>query len=68
MHYEINVALNGKHFFATHDRSITTLDKLKQVAEVIAKKFPESEGYSVTIMKWETYGHEVDLFDVLKGD
>ena len=47
MYYEINVSLNGRHLFATAERSITDKSKLKQVLEVFKEKFPESEGYKL---------------------
>lgn len=34
MYYKINVSLNGKHFFATDERSIKTKAKLYDVLEV----------------------------------
>lgn len=61
MYYEINVTYNNKHFFATADRSITNKDKLKEVYNTIKEKFPESEGYSVTVSKWETVGRYIDM-------
>jgi hypothetical protein len=48
MHYEINVAFQGKHFFATHERSIRDENTFHKVFDVIDKKFPESEGYTIT--------------------
>lgn len=48
-HFEINVALNGMHFFATAPRSIDGLFKAKEVFRELYEKFPEHEGYSVTI-------------------
>jgi hypothetical protein len=35
MNYEINIALNGSHFFATHQRSITDEETLIAVFEVL---------------------------------
>ena len=49
MYYEINVSLNGRHFFATAKRSITTDSELKKVYPVIKSKFPEEEGYSISV-------------------
>lgn len=49
MYYEVNVALKGKHFFATAPRSITDIDKLKEVFFVLNTKFPESEGYTISV-------------------
>lgn len=48
MHYEINIALNGRHFFATDKRSITNLETFLKVFAVLNEKFPESEGYSLS--------------------
>ena len=47
MYYEINISLNGKHFFATHQRSIDSSGKLIQVFKTLNLKFPESEGYEI---------------------
>lgn len=49
MYYEINVSLNGRHFFATAKRSITTTSDLKKVYPVIKAKFPEEEGYKIMV-------------------
>lgn len=49
MTYEINVSLDGTHLFATHKRSVDSLRQLKRVYPVIMDKFPECEGYEVTV-------------------
>jgi hypothetical protein len=49
MNYEINIALNGSHFFATHQRSITDEETLIAVFEVLNLKFPSEEGYHITV-------------------
>ena len=61
MYYEINVALNGKHFFATTERSITNKWKLKEVYSVIKEKFPQEEGYEISVTLYETIGKSVDM-------
>jgi len=60
MYYEINVSLNGRHFFATAERSIRDIHKLKQVYHTFKKNFPESEGFSISITKYETAGRSVN--------
>lgn len=60
MWYEINVALKGKHFFATDKRSITDRQQLKQVYTAFAAKFPESEGYTMNVTSYATSGYTVD--------
>ena len=65
MYYEINVSLNGHHFFATAERSITSIYELKKVYPVIRAKFPETEGYEITVTYEEQVGHfisDVDLY------
>lgn len=47
--FEINVARNGKHFFATHERSLRTLSDAENVYEELCKRFPEDEGFLVTV-------------------
>ena len=64
MYYEINVALNGKHLFATHERSIRWESELKRLLAIIVEKFPESEGYEVSVTKWENRGQEIDIKEV----
>lgn len=61
MYYEINVALNGRHFFATDKRSITTERALKEVYTVIKKKFPAEEGFDIMVSRMETSGRYVDM-------
>lgn len=56
MYYEINVSLNGTHFFATNERSIQTEDKYHQVLKALQEKFPESEGYHVSASLYEKKG------------
>lgn len=61
MYYEINVTLNGKHLFATAERSITNKWKLKEVYDIIKNKFPKEEGYDISVSKYETTGKSVDV-------
>lgn len=61
MYYEINVSLNGKHFFATDKRSITNKDSLKKVYKVLKEKFPHEEGYDIIVSYNETIGKYVDM-------
>ena len=63
--YEINVSKDGRHFFATHERSITDPAKLRDVLWVIGQKFPESEGYQISVTK-EIRGGEYLGPDTLK--
>ena len=65
--YEINVSLNGQHFFATDERSITSIYELKKVFPIIKEKFPKSEGYEITVTYWEKIGQDIDnIEDYLK--
>lgn len=48
MYFEINVNRNGVHYFATHERSITTTFRLGDVLRVFREKFPAAEGFEVT--------------------
>ena len=55
-HYEVNVALNGKHFFATAPRSATDHAAAKELTQQLKARFPEAEGYSVTCTHWQCVG------------
>lgn len=61
MYYEINVALNGQHFFATNSRSIQTLHKLKDVIAAFEAKFTSAEGYSISVTRWDNVGSILDI-------
>lgn len=61
MYYEINVALNGKHFFATNERSITNETKLKEVYSILKKKFPTEEGYDILVSCIQTTGTYINM-------
>lgn len=61
MYYEINIALNGQHLFATAERSITNNLKAEKVYKLFKEKFPESEGYKVDVTYWEKVGKIIDM-------
>lgn len=58
MHYEINVSLNGRHFFATTERSLRDQERAREVFNEMLKRFPESEGFKVTCTRWESVGKQ----------
>lgn len=61
MYYEINISLNGKHFFATNERSITNETSLKKVYKTIKEKFPQEEGYNIMVTYNETKGKLINM-------
>lgn len=61
MHYEINVSKNGRHFFATHERSVTSKEALEKITKVFQEKFPQEEGYKISATKYETIGTCIEL-------
>lgn len=61
MYYEINVSLNGLHFFATAPRSCVTEHQCKNVLKELLRRFPESEGWKVTVTRYETLGTRLNL-------
>ncbi len=64
MYYEINVSLDGQHFFATAARSITTTFKLREVLHQIVTRFPKEEGFVVTVSEEVQYGIGVKVADI----
>lgn len=56
MYYEINVSLNGRHFFATSERSVHSFEQAKNMYNLFLEKFPESEGYKIDVFEWNTSG------------
>jgi hypothetical protein len=59
MWYEINVSKDGKHYFATDKRSITTLARALDVRERLKMAMPEEEGFEYTITHWNTVGIQI---------
>lgn len=68
MYYEINVALNGSHFFATHKRSLTSKPVMLKVLRVIDVKFPVSEGYTISVSEEHESGLILDKEELLKSN
>ncbi len=57
MHYEVNVTKwkDGRtvHWFATHERSITTQEEAEDIASAL-RSLPDAA--HVTVTRWETIG------------
>lgn len=58
---EFNIAKDGKHFFATAERSCRDSNKADEVKKVLQEKFPQSEGYEVTASLSPQRGYGIDL-------
>jgi len=67
-HFEINVSKDGKHLFATHERSLTVGDKRKtrELYDKLVESFPKNEGYEITIRYWETVGRQIKPNELLE--
>ena len=59
--YEINVSVDGNHLFATATRSLKTEEKAKKLAKLFKERFPESEGYEVSLTYWEGRGTGISI-------
>lgn len=59
MWYEINVSLDGLHYFATHERSITRLADAIEIRDRLRKAMPEEEGFKITITQFQKIGVDV---------
>ena len=60
-HYEINVSLNGRHFFATAPRSCVDEMQAQIVAFELQKRFPASEGFEVSCTYWQASGSKINF-------
>lgn len=62
-YFEFNVALNGHHLFATAPRSFpnTRRDEAKRFYKDLCEKYPEHEGYSVSVTEWVCVGYSRTL-------
>ena len=61
MYYEINVSLNGQHLFATAERSFGTLWEVEKVYNLFKEKFPENNGYKISVTRIEKIGYAVNM-------
>lgn len=61
MYYEINVCLNGKHLFATAERSITGRWELEKVYNIFKEKFPKEEGYELNVIMYSKVGEYINM-------
>lgn len=61
MYYEITVSVNGRHLFATAERSIIADWQLDNIYEVFKTKFPKEEGYKISVTKWEKTGKFIEM-------
>lgn len=59
MWYEINVSKKGEHYFATHERSITTIAKAVEIRDILKKVMPEEEGFIFTISQCQKTSMEI---------
>lgn len=64
-YYEINVSQNGRHYFATAPRSFQYGEFGSKAMVIIAqdfkKRFPESEGFEVTVTFWKSSGTQLEV-------
>ena len=64
MHFEINIAKNGSHFFATAERSITSESHLARVYTELAQSFTREKGFCISVSRHQTYtGTGISLED-----
>jgi hypothetical protein len=60
--YLINVAFLGRHWLRAELDGIGHTDaQAVEKARDLARRFPEGEGYAVTLTKWEAAGRGVAL-------
>lgn len=63
MYYRINVSLNGRHFFATAEQSITCRDKADYMYHDFKQRFPLADGFTITVTAWVTTGETINYAD-----
>ena len=65
MPYEINVSLNGKHYFATTERSLSTEAEAKKLVKHFKNIFPKEDGYELFLSRQEHIGHGININDLI---
>jgi hypothetical protein len=66
-HYEINVSKDGRHFFATAERSCVTHADMVYVLLSFKKKFPKKEGFEISVTYVECGGQHIDTTKIKEG-
>lgn len=56
----INVSKDGQYLFATEQGRLTYNCEAKRVYKLLKEKFPENEGYKVSVIKWRAIGAKPD--------
>lgn len=59
MHYEINVSLNGRHYFATDSRSLIIEADAEAMYKHFLTLFRKEDGYEVEMTYWITKGRRI---------
>jgi len=66
-HYEINVSLNGRHYFATNERSLTGVEsEARGMFNDMKKRYPREDGFELSLTHWEGSGTVIDTHLQLK--
>lgn len=64
-YYRINVSQNGKYLFATENGDngggITKEKDARKMTELFKEKFPESDGYEISVTHWKATGIPTDF-------
>lgn len=68
MYYELNVSKQGRHLFATDDRSLSTRRDTKNLYDLFLEKFPESEGYHIMITQYNITGKRMTPKQIEKDE
>ena len=56
----INVTQNGARVFSTSRGSLQDADKAVTVAEMLRERFPESDGFGITMFEIKSEANELD--------
>jgi hypothetical protein len=59
MHFEINVSKDGRHYFATAERSLTYREQADKVYADFCKRFPLTEGFRVSMVLYQNVGEPI---------
>lgn len=59
-HFDINVSLNGRHFFGVAERSTRDADHAYRLYRKFREAFPERDGYKVQMSRVVCYHDPVE--------
>lgn len=61
MNFEINISHQGKHLFATTERSLHNMEDTRKLYQLLKRKFRKEQGYEITVTMLQHIGQTISM-------